>query len=36
MEEMDEDMQIAVLIATIDYQNETKKDVRLKNVRKIG
>ena len=36
MEEMDEDMQIAVLIATIDYQNETEKDVRIKNVRKIG
>ena len=31
----DEDMMVAVLIASIDYQNEIKKDVRLTNVRRI-
>lgn len=34
-EEMDEDMQVAVLVATIDYQKKTKNDVQLKSVRKI-
>ena len=32
----DEDMMVAVLIATIDYRNEVKKDVRLVNVKRIG
>lgn len=32
----DDDMMAAVLVATIDYVNETKKDVRLKSVRRIG
>ncbi len=31
----DEDMMAAVLVATIDYQNEIKKDVKLVNVREI-
>lgn len=34
-EEMDEDTQVAVLVATIDYQKKTKNDVQLKSVRKI-
>lgn len=34
-EEMDEDMQVAVLVATVDYQKKTKKDVKLKSIRKI-
>lgn len=32
----DEDMMVAVLVATIDYRNQTKTDVRLKNVKQIG
>ncbi len=32
----DDDMMAAVLVATIDYANETKKDVRLKSVKRIG
>lgn len=32
----DEDMMIAALIATIDYANETKKDVRLVSIKQIG
>ena len=31
----DEDMMAAVLVASIDYQNEIKQDVRLTNVRLI-
>ena len=31
----DDDMMAAVLVASIDYQNEIKKDVRLTNVRRI-
>jgi len=31
----DEDMMIAVLIASIDYQNEIKKDVRLVSVKEV-
>lgn len=31
----DDDMMAAVLVATIDYQNEIKQDVRLVNVRKL-
>ena len=31
----DDDMMVAVLIASIDYQEEIKKDVRLVSVRKI-
>ena len=31
----DDDMMVAVLIASIDYQNEIKQDVRLTNVRRI-
>ena len=31
----DDDMMTAVLIASIDYQNEIKQDVRLTNVRRI-
>lgn len=31
----DDDMMAAVLIASIDYQNEIKQDVRLTNVRRI-
>ncbi len=34
-EEMDEDMQVAVLVATINYQQKTKNDVVLKSVRKL-
>lgn len=32
----DEDMMVAALIATIDYANETKKDVRLVSIKQIG
>lgn len=32
----DDDMMAAVLVATIDYRNEIKEDVRLIRVRKIG
>ena len=32
----DDDMMVAVLVATIDYANETKKDVKLKSVKRIG
>ena len=32
----DDDMMAAVLVATIDYANETKKDVKLKSVKRIG
>lgn len=32
----DEDMMVAVLVATIDYRNQTKKDVRLVDVKQIG
>ena len=31
----DEDMMVAVLVATIDYRNMTRKDVRLRSVRRI-
>lgn len=31
----DDDMMAAVLVASIDYQNEIKQDVRLTNVRRI-
>lgn len=31
----DDDMMVAVLIASIDYQNKIKQDVRLTNVRRI-
>jgi|AntAceMinimDraft_16_1070373.scaffolds.fasta_scaffold752935_1 predicted Holliday junction resolvase-like endonuclease len=34
-DEMDEDMQVAVLTATICYKNEIKNDVKLKSVRKL-
>ena len=34
-EEMDEDMKVAVLVATIECQNEYKKNVRLKSVKRI-
>ncbi len=36
LEITDDDMMAAVLVATIDYANETKKDVRLKSVKRIG
>ncbi len=32
----DEDMMAAALVATIDYAEETKKDVRLLSIRQIG
>ena len=32
----DEDMMVAALVATIDYANETKKDVRLVSIKQIG
>lgn len=31
----DDDMMVAALIATIDYTNETKKDVRLVSIKQI-
>ncbi len=34
-DEMDEDMQVAVLTASICYKNEVKNDVKLKSVRKL-
>ena len=36
VEIVDEDMMVAALIATIDYTNETKKDVKLKSIKRIG
>lgn len=32
----DEDMMVAALIATIDYRQEVKKDVKLKSIKRIG
>jgi hypothetical protein len=32
----DEDMMVAALIATIDYTNETKKDVRLVSIKQMS
>ncbi len=32
----DEDMMVAALVATIDYHNETKEDVRVVSVKQIG
>ncbi len=34
-DENDEDMVAAVLVATIDYQNEIKKDVKLVSIKEI-
>lgn len=34
-EDMEEDMKVAVLVATIDYQKQTSNNVVLKSVRKI-
>ncbi|XMB86027.1 OadG family protein [Mycoplasmatota bacterium WC44] len=34
-EKMDDDMKTAVLVATIDYRNEVKTDVRLKSIKKL-
>lgn len=34
-EKMNEDMQVAVLVATIKCQQDTKKDVYLKSIREI-
>ena len=31
----DEDMMVAALVASIDYQNEIKKDVRIVNIKRI-
>lgn len=36
VEIVDEDMMVAALIATIDYKEETKKDVKLKSIKRIG
>lgn len=36
MNEIDEDMMVAILVATIDFKNETKQDARLVRVNKIG
>lgn len=36
VEILDDDMRVAALIATIDYANETKKDVRLVSIKQIG
>ena len=36
IEILDDDMRVAVLVATIDYANETKKDVRLVSIKQIG
>ena len=33
--EMDEDMKVAALVATIKYKEETKKEVKLKSIRRI-
>jgi len=35
LEEMDDDMIAATLVATIDYSNEGNKDVRLVSIKKI-
>ena len=32
----DDDMMVAALIATIDYSNEVKTDVKLKSIKRIG
>ncbi len=32
----DEDMMVAALVATIDYHEETKKDVRVVSIKQIG
>lgn len=32
----DEDMMVAALVATIDYHEETKKDVRIVSIKQIG
>lgn len=32
----DDDMMVAALIATIDYTNEVKTDVKLKSIKRIG
>jgi len=32
----DQDMMVAILVATIDYTNETKNDVRLVSIRQIS
>lgn len=34
-EKMDEDMQVAALVATIDYREEIGKEVRLKSIKRI-
>lgn len=31
----DEDMMVAAIVATIDYSNDTKKDIRLKSIKQI-
>jgi len=36
IDENDEDLMAAILVATIDYQNEIKKDVRVVSVRKVN
>ena len=36
VEIVDEDMMVAALIATIDYKEETKQDVKLKSIKRIG
>lgn len=34
-EKMDDDMRVAALVATIDYREEIKKEVRLKSIKRI-
>ena len=34
-DEMDEDMRVAALVATIDYNTETKEDAKLVSIKKI-
>lgn len=34
-DKMDEDMRVAALIATIDYREEIKSEVRLKSIKRI-
>lgn len=34
-DDMDEDMKVAALVATINYKEETKKEVKLKSIRRI-
>ena len=34
-DQMDEDMMAAILVATIDYRNEVKEDVKVINVREV-